>query len=282
MQGHPSHSRCPPTSRGRRTALLSLVAAIVVAILVAGAGSASASAPIEGIWSFNGGEVGIQQQSGGTFVGTVVAATKFAHCVHNVGEPMWTDMTPQPDGSYWGLHQWFKFSATEECAPLATGPTAWRVLPAPDGSRFLRVCFSEPGGEQPTIAPDGSSAHVSFECADSALVAALPEAPGGRYVTLPSNSSCVARKKLHIQLRDPKNDPWGKIVVKLKGGGVRRLAKVRRHGKNVTATLSLRGLSASPFTVTIHATTVLGNHLSRKRTYSACSTIPPVHLHKAH
>ena len=251
-----------------------VVAAAVAMVLAVGPSSASASAPIEGIWTFNGGKVGIQQQPDGTFAGTVVAPTKFEECTHEVGERMWTGVTLQPDGSYWGLHQWFY--ATGECIPNPSlGPTAWRVLPGKNGAHFLRACFSEPGSNmQPTIAPSGESAHVTFECFDSALISALPEvssAQFNRYVTLPGNKSCVARKRFRIHMRDPKNDPLKKIVVTLDSGKVHRIAKVKRHSGTAVATLSLKGLSRSSFTVTIRLTTVLGDHLSRKRTYGICA-----------
>ncbi len=251
-----------------------LVAGLVTIMLVVGVASARAESSIEGVWSFNGGKVAIQEaQSEETFFGTVVAPTKFAQCTHPVGERMWTDMRRQPDGSYWGLHQWF--FGTEECIPNPSlGPSAWRVLPGKGGSHFLRACFSEPGSnDQPTIAPSGESAHVTFGCVDSALVAALPEvtpAQFERYVTLPGNKSCIARKRLRIHMRAPKNDPFKKIVVTLDSGRVHRIAKVKRHGGHAVATLSLKGLSTSSFTVTIRLTTVLGDHLSRKRTYGIC------------
>jgi hypothetical protein len=253
---------------------------LIVAALSSGAASAQADSPIEGVWSFNGGNVAIQAQPEGTFAGTVVAPTKFAQCTHPVGERMWTEMRRQPDGSYWGLHQWF--FATAECVPNPTlGQTAWRVLKTIKGDSFLRACFSEPGSDsQPTIAPDGATAGATFGCADSALVSPLPAVSSdqfSRYVTLPSNKSCIARKKLRIRLRDPQNDPLDEIVVKLKSGKIRRRAKLKRHGKTVTATLNLKGLPARPFTVTVRATTVLGSHLSGRRTYVLCAK---KHRHK--
>ena len=83
---------------GRARVLLGAIAA--TALLVAAAPPiAGAASSIEGIWSFNGGKVAIQSQVGGTFVGTVVAPTKFAQCPHPIGEPMWTSLRPQADGS---------------------------------------------------------------------------------------------------------------------------------------------------------------------------------------
>lgn len=271
--------------RRRRFSLL--VTTAITATLAIGAASAHAEAPIEGIWSFNGGKVGIQAQADGTFAGTVVAPTKFADCEHPVGELMWTGMTAQPDGSYWGLHQWL-YPPSRGCAPTPNrGLTAWRVLNGSGGSRFLRVCFSEPGSKsQPTIAPDGSTAGATYGCADSALIAPLPEvtpAKFDRYVKLPPNKTCFARSKMRIRLHDPKNDPLVKIVVKLRSGKIVRTAKLKRRRGVVIATLDLRGLAAGSFTVTVRLATALGEHLSGKRTYHRCGAgkrhRPRLHRH---
>ena len=245
------------------------------------ADSASADAPIEGIWSFNGGKVAIEEQTNGTFVGTVVSPTKFAQCTHPVGEEMWTQLNSQPDGSFWGLHQWF--FETEECVPNPVlGPTAWRVLQKGE-TRFLRVCFSAPGSNsQPAIAADGTAANVTFECVDSARISALPDTPAGgiaKYLSLPDQGSCLGRRQLRIRIRDPKNDPLAKVVVTLRSGSLHRRAKLKRHNGRTVATLNLTGLSKPSFAVTIRLTTVLGHHLSAKRRYRLCAkrTTKPVH-----
>jgi len=99
----------------------SLVTAAAIAMsLAAGAASARADSPVEGVWSFNGGKVAVQAEAG-VLTGIVVAPTKFSQCTHPVGERMWTGMRRRPDGSYWGFHQWF--FATEECIANPTlGP----------------------------------------------------------------------------------------------------------------------------------------------------------------
>lgn len=190
---------------------------------------------------------------------------------------MWTGLTAQTDGSYWGLHQWF--FETEECIPnQILGPTAWRVLQK-GGTRFLRVCFSAPGSSsQPKIAADGSSTDVTFECVDSARISALPDAStddAGKYLTLPGRSSCFGHKRLRIRIRDPKNDPLAKVFVVLKSGSVKRQAKIRRRNGHTVATLNLSGLSKPSFTVAIRLTTVLGHHLSAKRRYHLCGKKAP-------
>jgi hypothetical protein len=268
-----------PPAAGRPALLVAGLVAIMLAVGVASASAAESS--IEGVWSFNGGKVAVQAQPDGTFAGTVVAPTKFAQCTHPVGERMWTEMSQQADGSYWGLHQWF--FATEACIPNpALGSTAWRVMQT-NGSRFLRACFSEPGSNlQPTVAPSGAVTNATFGCVDSALVSSLPEvskAQFRKYVALPGNRTCFAHKTLRIHMRDPRNDPLKKIVVTLRSGKVHRIAKIKRHDGSVVATLSLKGLPASAFTVTVRLTTVLGDHLSGKRTYHQCVKKKRIHHH---
>jgi hypothetical protein len=245
-------------------ALLAIAALTVLAI----AGSARATSTIEGVWSFNGGKVAIQTLPNGAFAGTVVAPTAFAQCPHPVGEQMWTNLRRQPDGSYWGLHQWY-FEGSCVANPQL-GLTAWRVLAAAGGSRFLRVCFSSPGSVQPTIAADGTSAHVTYGCVDSALVAPLPASAGSlafaRAVRLPSARRCFSRRAFKIHLRDPANDPLKRVVVTLGG---QQIAVERRAGR-IAATVNLKGLPKGTFTVRIRALTVLGHRLSGSRTYHTC------------
>jgi hypothetical protein len=256
--------------RPRRLLSVAIVSAFIA--LLAATASAGASSSIEGVWSFHGGSVAIQPLANGTFVGTVVAPTAFAQCPHPVGEQMWTDLRLQADGSYEGLHQWY-FEGTCAANP-DLGLTAWRVLTTASGSRFLRVCFSSPGTPQPTIAPDGSSANVSYGCVDSGLIAPLPAAGGAlafsQSVTLPSQRKCFSRRQFQIHLRDPRNDPLERVTITLAG---RHVAVARRHGR-IAATVDLKGLPKGAFTVEIRALTVLGHRLSGRRTYHTCASKP--------
>jgi hypothetical protein len=273
--------RTDKSSYTRRARML-LGAIAATALLVAAATPiAGAASPIEGIWSFNGGKVAIQSQVGGTFIGTVVAPTKFAQCPHPIGEPMWTSLRPQADGSYWGLHQWY----FESCAPNPTlGPTAWRVIETANRSHFLRVCFGSPGSSQPTIAPIGSGANVSYGCADSALIAPLPTDTSSalrlkRSVKLPSSRKCFSQRAFRIHLSDPKNDPLKEVVIRIRN----RKITVVRHAGAIVARISLKGLPRGAFTIRIHAVTVLGHHLSSKRTYHTCiKKIARRHKSKSH
>jgi hypothetical protein len=262
------HSTSPVSPRALRIARLSLI--LVAALLIGSAPATAASAPsIEGVWSFTGGEVAIQRQPDGSFTGTVVQPTRFAECSHPIGETMWTAMHAQPDGSFWGLHEWFFENAG--CAVNPTpGPTAWRVLQTATGGRFLRACFSTPGTGQPTIAASGASANVSYGCVDSAQSSPPPSTSGAAgfrsAVSLPSARKCFSRRLLRIHLHDPSNDPLKEVVVTLKG---RRL-RVLRHGNAFTSTIDLRGLPKGAFTVRIRLSTVLGHHLHGSRTYRTC------------
>jgi hypothetical protein len=255
-----------------------LLAVAVVLALGVGTTSARAAGGIEGVWSFNGGQIAVQRLSHGTYGGTVVAETKFAQCAHPLGQQIWTGMTEQPDGSYWGLHQWYTANCVEDPVP---GPTAWRVVEQPNHSRYMRVCFSHPGTSQPTIAANGApkipseyaAHHVTFGCYSSALIASLPRSPkevgkDGKkeLLTLPSAKKCLGGRYLRIRLRDPKYDPLKTVTITLNGQKI----ATSRKGKYVVATINLKRLPKGVFKVKVHATTVLGHHLSASRTYHTC------------
>jgi hypothetical protein len=253
---------------------------VLVALLLVAPAEAGAASSIEGVWSFNGGKVAVEAQPGGTYIGTVVEPTKFSTCFHRTGERMWTDIHQEPDGSYWGLHQWLYNDP--ECTPNPTlGKTAWRVIEE-GTSRFLRVCFSEPGSEsQPTIAPDGTTAGDTFGCSDSALVSELPvveQATAGRYIPLPANGVCLARPKLLLRLVEPSGDPFAKIAIALRSGGVKRRPKLIRKNGTVHATFNLLGLTSPWLKVTVTATTVLGHTITAKRSYKRCEAAVKHHL----
>jgi hypothetical protein len=259
-----------------RSPLLALATSLLALtlLMVLGPGStaaASSTAPpssgIEGVWSFTGGSVGIQALPDGTFQGTVITPTTFDTCPHPVGEVMWTDIRPQPDGSYWGLHQWFQ---GEQCAiDLQRGLTAWRVLHRSDGSSFLRVCFSTPGStSQPTIAPNGTSSGATYGCSDSALISTLPTShpSSAQNIVLPGNRQCLVRRPLQIHLLDPKNDPIKRVLVTI---GRRRIVFVR--GKHsLSGTITIKDLPAGTFTLKVRVTTVLGHRFSSSRRYHTC------------
>jgi hypothetical protein len=266
-----------------RIALVLAVAALAQTLVSA---TAIAEVPIEGVWSFNGGRVAVHPDANGELEGTVVEQTTLAQCPHVLGEAMWTHMRGQPDGSYWGYHQWFFESS---CAPNPNlGKTTWRVLEQSGGGHFLRVCFGYPGAPQPLIAPDGSSSEVtSPPCIDSALVASLPSAPEeaasgsgstagdsagalafAQYVAAPSASRCVSRRSFTIHIRDPRNDPIKRVAITLRR---RRVAAVRR-GHMIAATVDLAGLPEGAYTLRISAITVLGHRFSASRTYHTCSS----------
>lgn len=270
MRTHTKRQRPKTSSRPLRARSISI--ALLAAVLLAAGVTASAGATssIEGVWSFNGGQIAIQPEGNGKFEGVVVAATTFKTCEHKVTEKIWKEITPQPDGSFWGFHQWFyeNSSCTPNLAEL--GRTAWRVIGEAGGPRYLRVCLSEPGKPQPTIAPN-SSGIASYSCVSSALLSPLPSEKSGtaankETLSLPSTRKCLSVRLFQIHLQDPKFDPFTHVSITLKGKKV----ATRRSGKFIVATINLKRLPRGAFTIKIHTTTVLGHHLSASRTYHTC------------
>jgi len=298
--GHGSNLDRPGSEepRGRRAShslLIGLVTALLIAvgIGVASAGAISTSSSgIEGVWEFSGGQIAIQETSPGTLTGTVVVPTKFAECVHPVEQKIWTGMTLQPDGSYWGLHQWYQgYPACNLDSTL--GKTAWRELEGTGGSHYLRVCLSAPSNNlQPTIAPDGApyepseyaAYHVTYGCFKSEFTAPL-STPSGTASTgagtgksgvagskesltfSPSNKKCLSLRLFKIHLSEPQYDPLKTVSITI---GRRKIASTHK-GDYIVAAINLKGLPKGAFTIKIKAVTVLGNHLSDSRTYHTCA-----------
>jgi hypothetical protein len=256
-----------------------LVLAGVLALPLATAAGAHAAADIEGTWTFGQGQVSVIQQADGRFAGTVVKATSFSSCAHPVGQKMWIDMAAQPDGQYFGKHQWFKTGGG--CDPNGLfGPTAWRVLPQPDGKKLLRVCFTAPSHpeSQPSIAPDGTQTGArdgdgynwgdGQPCEDSTFVAPLSKPTFQNTVVLPSQGKrkCRSRRSFRIRLRNPAGDPLVRATVKVNGKQVRVV-----KGARLTAPVDLRGLPKGRYTVSITATTTLGRTIKGSRKYRTCT-----------
>jgi hypothetical protein len=241
-----------------------------VAALLAALDASAQSPDIQAVWSFNGGEVGVQQQPDGSFTGTVVRETRLATCPHPVGEKIWIDVRAQPDGQYFGKHQWYRDS---DCTQIPErGNTAYRVLSKPDGKRFLRVCFSQPETPdvQPSIAPDGSSTNVNRSCADSDLVSPLPPATPklASIVTLPKQGArrCLSKRAFTIRLKEPKGDALDTASVYVDN----RRVETRKRDR-ITAPINLRGLPKGRYTVKIVAKTVLGRTIQGSRKYRTCA-----------
>lgn len=250
-------------SGSKRRFLLPLIIATMM-LLVVGVATASATSNIEGVWSFNGGDIAVQPAGGGTFKGTVVTETKFAECGHPVGQVIWTKMTPQSDGSYWGFHQWYFEKALCTLNPTL-GPTAWRVIESAKGTRYLRVCLSNPGSSQPTIASNGSNTTTTYGCVSSAP--ATVGTASFNLVSLPSAKKCLSLRRFQIHIRDPRNDAFKTVSVTLR----HRKIKVVRRDKYFVASINLKGLPLGTFTVKIRGTTLLGHHLTGRRTYHTCA-----------
>jgi hypothetical protein len=246
----------------------SFISLLVLGLVLVAPAAASAQADIEAVWSFTGGEVAVQPSGDGSFTGTIISPTRFSECEHAVGERMWSGVRAQPDGSYWGGHQWFR---TSDCSPIPErGNTAFRVMAREDGSRFLRVCFAAPESPelQPTIAPDGSSANTTAGCSDSDFVSPPAAPPKFREVVkLPKQGKkgCVSRRSFRIRLREPKGDALASAVVFVNG---KRVKAVR--GERLTARVDLRGLPKGRYKVRIVARTVLGRTMRGTRRYRTC------------
>lgn len=252
--------------------------AATVLLLTAGVATAAATSSIEGVWSFSGGQIAIQPTGNGKFVGIVVQPTKFAACTHPVGQEIWKEITPQTDGSYWGFHQWYQ--SNEEIGscvvnPAFVGPSAWRTVTEPNGSRYLLVCLSRPGTTQPKIPPGshGEGETYGNECLHSELTVPLRSSAVGSFkevVSLPSSKRCVSARRFEIHIHDSKYDPFKSVVVTLRGHKL----KVVHRGTTYIATITLKGLPAGAFTVKVKATTVRGNQVSGSRTYHTCAKKP--------
>jgi hypothetical protein len=254
--------------RGLRR-VTTIVAALLAVGLVSVSVSTAASTPsIEGIWSFSGGQIAVQPEGNGKFEGVVVQPTLFASCTHPTGQKIWKEMTSQSDGSYWGFHQWYK---TESCVENPVlGPSAWRVVTQTGGSRYLRVCLSSPGTEQPTIAPDSSGTRATYGCESSSLTAPLAGSGVGSFrkvVSLPGTRKCLSLRKFQIHIRNAQFDPFKTVSVTLRG----RAVPVVLHGQVYVATINLRGLPRGAFTIKIKATTVRGDHVNGSRSYHTCA-----------
>jgi hypothetical protein len=263
-------------SRPFLLALLAIAAVPALASSSAAAAGSPTGNPIEGVWSFSGGAVAIEGLSNDTYQGTVVSPTKFAVCTHPAGQVMWTGMKEQTDGSFWGLHTWFKGGDKCEENPLR-GLTAWRVLVGADGARHLIVCFSTPGdGSQPKIAADGKCTGGTFGPAiESSPLGGLPgTGPNGgpitfeRVVQLPGNSFCLKRKSLKIKLKNPKYDPLEEVVVKVNGKKVKTIVGTEKLKKPIVLT----NLPDGTFKVSVVATTVLNERLKGKKKYTSCGS----------
>ena len=255
---------------------------VLLAVLMFSGSAAAATNEIEGVWSFGGGSVVIQQLPNGEFHGTVVTPTTFAACPHPEGEEVWTEMKLQADGSFEGLHQWYR-GAGATCEKAAKGLTAWRVLTSSSGAHVLKVCFSNPGDtSQPTIAPEGNEAGETYGCEESSPLASLSEvevpgsnggSPGtagvtfSKTVVLPNATACVSQTSLKIALKDPKYDPLTEVVVKLNGKQVADVKGVKRLKKGITLTK----LPTGTYKISVTATTVLKQHLSGSQTYKSCT-----------
>jgi hypothetical protein len=258
----------PKPASSTRSALLLLAVAVMCGLAILPA-SAGASVAIEGVWSFKGGAIDVVSQPNGTLLGVVSAPIKFAECPHPVNEHIWTEMTPQADGSYWGLHRWY----FKNCPPNPVyGKTAWRLLENAKKTTFLRVCFSAPEKSQPTISADGTPTDASFGCFDSEAISELPVTPrpkGTRALfNLPSAKICLKAAALRIGLHNPPYDPLKQVTVWVNGKKVLNL----HTGKKLGRPIMLSHLPSGKVKVKVLAITILNHRVTTTRVYHRCKS----------
>ncbi|HEX8206780.1 MAG TPA: hypothetical protein VF587_12040 [Solirubrobacteraceae bacterium] len=256
-------------------ALRAALCALALTLAVA-APAAAQSDPIEAVWEFSGGQIAVERQSDGTFVGIVVRPTQLSECTHQNGEPVWIDIRSQPDGQYFGRHQYFR---TSDCSFIERGMIALRVLQNEQGATFLRVCFDSPErspNEQPSIAPDGTNTSTDDGCRDSNQISPLPTTPPKLADVVsglpPQTRGCASRRKFPIRLKEPVGDA---IAATPK-------PKVTRNGKSIPVTftggrwrsvIDLRGLPKGRYTFKIVAKTVRGRTIQGSRKYKTCGKV---------
>lgn len=264
-----------------------LMPTMLVALLLGTGALASPTNEIEGVWSFGGGAVAIQSVSGGMLQGTVVNPTKFATCVHPAGQVMWEDITPQPDGSFWGKHVWYHNNC--EVDPQR-GLTAWRVLSTAEGGRSLEVCFSAPGSpSQPKIAANGKTSDDTYGCVQSTPLAPASATESSKSIALPNSTTsgtttnaCVKLNQLKLALRDPRYDPLERVIVTLQGKRVLDVRGIKRIKRGII----LKHLPTGTYKIEVTAVTVLKQRLSGSNTYHSCGsnsgTVKLHHIKRRH
>jgi hypothetical protein len=265
-----------------RRALKSSPVALLAVLAFSGSVAAATPSSIEGVWEFSGGAVAIQPAANGTLEGVVVSSTTtFGTCPHPEGEDIWTEMQLQPDGSYSGLHQWYKGEGASCVKDPTLGHTAWRVLTSSSGERSLKVCFNTPtSGTLPTIAADGKETNVTYGCEVSKPLAPPQTVEGegtgkggpgaitfSKTVVLPPATGCVAQSSLKIALKDPKYDPLTEVVVKI---GSKKVADIKGV-KTIKKGITLKKLPTGTYKISVVATTILKQKLTGSQTYKACT-----------
>ncbi|MDQ3741957.1 MAG: hypothetical protein M3389_13545 [Actinomycetota bacterium] len=252
--------------------LRAALCALALTLLAAGPAAAQTD-PIEAVWEFNGGQVAVERQADGNFVGTIIRPTQLSECTHQNGEQMWTEVRAQPDGQYFGRHQYFR---TSDCSFIERGMIALRVLQNSSGQTFLRVCFDDPEDdpdEQPSIAPDGSNTATDDGCRDSTLVAPLTKTPP-RITDIvsglpPQKKGCSSRRRFPIRLKEPVGDALASAKITLGG---KRL-EVTRSGGRLRSVVDLRGLPRGRYALKIVAKTVRGKTIQGTRRYRTCGKV---------
>ena len=216
---------------------------------------AFAADDIEGTWSFEGGEVLVENTGDGTFKGTVVKPTRFSPCEHAVGEQMWEIRATADPGHYEGGHNWFN----SQCTIVSPrGPSRWVVLRADNAAWSLYFCTSSPDAT-PNSEPTCENL--------SRLRPSLPAPTAAQSVVLPSASrACRSRRSFLVHLRQNRRDPLVRASIRVAGRVVRTIGF-----KRIAVPVNLRGLPRGVYTVSITAVTATGKVITTKRRYRTCA-----------
>ena len=251
-----------------RAALLALALTLFVAAPASAQDQQGPLSPVEGIWSYGGGQIAIERQEDGSFLGTVIRRTTIS-CPNRIGERLWIDIRLQNDGSYWGEHQFFRPEGGCEIVP-ERGNVAFRII-NPAGQTYLRVCLASPGTDaQPKIAEDGTATDADAGCRDATFLDLLPKknAKLNEILRMPKGrNGCIKRKRFGIGLKHPVGDALERATVKLNG---QKLKTFVRRNKLKTA-IDLRQLRSGRYKLKIVARTVRGNRIKGTKRFRNCS-----------
>jgi hypothetical protein len=226
-----------------------LVVPVLVASLTVVASSADAATSIEGIWSYDGGQVLVTSTAPDEYVGTVVREIKSTPCSHAPGEVLWAINDTGETDLYRG-GQTFRDPAGCAIAPNR-GFARWTV----SGSS-AEVCF---------VAPDDEESRPTCETI-TRLRGSRSQATFANTVALPSNRRCRSRRTLRISLRQPRADAI--VSARVNVDGKRRVTVPRRR---VDRPIDLRGLPRGRYTVQITLRTATRKTIGGSRRYRTCA-----------
>jgi hypothetical protein len=251
--------------RGIKRMCAVAIAVCAATMAVAGPASAQSTSAFAGVWSFNGGKVGVVKNADKSFTGVVIRATKSGTCVHTVGEKMWTDVRLSNNLSWWGKHVWFLKNPCH-LAP-SPGNTAWKIFKTPGGKTFLRGCYAN--WALPTIQPQFVFQNGGWDCSpgqDGAVIDSnyiRPKKSTFKSIARFPKAKCLG-KKLKLRFVNPPTDALS--TVKVSAGG---LTKVLDYRNKLALTLTVSPGSGK-VKIKVLARTLLGHTVKGGKTYKTC------------